>query len=256
VLWQGRDLAALSNEEMSRVRGREIGMIFQEPMTALNPVHRIGHQLVEAIRLHRPIGKTEALKEAIAMLECVRIPAAAQRAIEYPHQLSGGMKQRVMIAMALLNRPSLLIADEPTTALDVTVQAQILDLMRELQREMGMSLLLITHDLGVIAEMCDEVIVMYAGRIVERAPVRELFARPRHAYTRGLLASIPRLDGVVGSRLSTIPGMVPSLAGMPRGCRFCPRETTAPGPPQTDVRPAYRELSPRHWVEACPRCAA
>ena len=194
--------------------------------------------------------------EALTTLERVRIPDPQQRISDYPHQLSGGMKQRIMIAMALINRPQLLIADEPTTALDVTVQAQILALMRDLQREIGMAIILITHDLGVIAEMCDEVVVMYAGRIVERASVAEIFARPRHAYTKGLLASIPRLDGVPGSRLRTIEGMVPPLHQMPFGCRFCARNKEAPGAPMTERRPPYEETTPDHWVEHCARCVS
>ena len=205
--------------------------------------------------LHRQVPPRAALEEAVAMLKRVQIPSPEFRVNEYPHQLSGGMRQRVMIAMSLINSPRLLIADEPTTALDVTVQAQILDLIRDLQQSMGMSVLLITHDLGVIAEMCDEVIVMYAGRIVERASATEIFATPRHAYTRGLLASIPRLDSTPGTHLPVIEGMVPSLENMPPGCRFCPRNTGAPGEPQIQERPPYVEISPEHWIEHCPRCA-
>jgi peptide/nickel transport system ATP-binding protein len=254
ILFEGRDLAALSLEEIRKVRGREIGMIFQEPMAALNPCHRTGKQVSEVYRIHTNCSKEEAWNQSIAMLKQVGIPSPEIRAGEYPHQLSGGMRQRVMIAMALALKPKLLIADEPTTALDVTVQAQILDLMRDLQRSMGMSVLLITHDLGVIAEMCDEVVVMYAGRIVERASAEELFANPRHAYTRGLLASIPRLDSTPGTRLPIIEGMVPSLDRMPPGCRFCPRNVEAPGDPLIHERPPYVELTPGHWVEHCPRC--
>jgi len=256
ILFEGRDLAALTPEEIRKVRGARIGMIFQEPMTALNPVHRVGKQLTEAVLLHQKASPREALARAVAMLQRVQIPSPEIRVNDYPHQLSGGMRQRVMIAMALINSPRLLIADEPTTALDVTVQAQILDLMRDLQREVGMSVLLITHDLGVIAEMCDEVVVMYAGRIVERASAAELFANPRHAYTRGLLASIPRLDSTPGTHLPVIEGMVPSLDKMPAGCRFCPRNTSAPGSPLIHERPSYVELSPGHWIENCPRCAS
>jgi oligopeptide/dipeptide ABC transporter ATP-binding protein len=190
------------------------------------------------------------------MLKKVGIPSPEIRMTEHPHQLSGGMRQRVMIAMALALKPALLIADEPTTALDVTVQAQILDLMRGLQQEMGMSILLITHDLGVIAEMCDEVVVMYAGRIVERASARELFANPRHAYTKGLLSSIPRLDGTPKARLKIIEGMVPSLRDMPPGCRFCPRNGAPPDSPTLKDRPPYVEISPGHWIENCPRCGS
>jgi peptide/nickel transport system ATP-binding protein len=254
ILFEGRDLAALSLEEMRKVRGREIGMIFQEPMAALNPCHRIGKQVSEVFRIHTGCTKEAAWQQSIAMLKQVGIPSPEIRAGEYPHQLSGGMRQRVMIAMALALKPKLLIADEPTTALDVTVQAQILDLMRDLQQSMGMSVLLITHDLGVIAEMCEEVVVMYAGRIVERASARELYASPRHAYTRGLLASIPRLDSTPQTKLPIIEGMVPSLDKMPAGCRFCPRNTAAAGEPLVDERPPYVELTPGHWVEHCPRC--
>ena len=255
ILFEGRDLAALTPEEIRKVRGARIGMIFQEPMTALNPVQRIGKQLTEAILLHQPVTPREALTRAVAMLHRVQIPSPEIRVNDYPHQLSGGMRQRVMIAMALINTPRLLIADEPTTALDVTVQAQILDLIRDLQKDVGMSVLLITHDLGVIAEMCDEVVVMYAGRIVERASAAELFANPRHAYTRGLLASIPRLDSTPGTHLPVIEGMVPSLDKMPAGCRFCPRNKSAPGAPLIHERPPYVTVSPGHWIENCPRCA-
>jgi peptide/nickel transport system ATP-binding protein len=254
ILFEGRDLAALPLDDMRKIRGRDIGMIFQEPMAALNPCHRIGKQVSEVFRIHTGCTKEEAWKQSIEMLKQVGIPAPEIRAGEFPHQLSGGMRQRVMIAMALALKPKLLIADEPTTALDVTVQAQILDLIRDLQRSMGMSVLLITHDLGVIAEMCDEVVVMYAGRIVERASAQELYANPRHAYTRGLLASIPRLDSVPQTKLPIIEGMVPSLDKMPAGCRFCPRNMEAPGEPLIHERPAYVELTPGHWVEHCPRC--
>lgn len=251
IRFDGRELTTLPAEEMRRLRGKSIGMIFQEPMTALNPVHRTGRQLAEAIRLHdRGAPPAEVLRRSVEMLRRVRIPAPERRLMEYPHQLSGGMRQRVMIAMALINRPQLLIADEPTTALDVTVQAQILALISELQAEMGMSVILITHDLGVIAETCEEVAVMYAGRIVERAGVRELFANPRHAYTRGLLASIPRLETVNKIRLPAIPGHVASLDEMVDGCRFCQRM----GRPATGPRPELIEAAPGHWVENCPHC--
>ncbi len=256
IVFDGRDLAALGLDEMRKIRGREIGMIFQEPMAALNPCHRIGRQVSEVFRIHTDCSKQAAWEQSIAMLQQVGIPSPEIRAGDFPHQLSGGMRQRVMIAMALALKPKLLIADEPTTALDVTVQAQILDLIRDLQRSMGMSVLLITHDLGVIAEMCDEVVVMYAGRIVERASARELYAHPRHAYTRGLLASIPRLDSTPGTRLPIIEGMVPPLEKMPVGCRFCPRNTAAPGEPLIHQRPPYVELTPGHWIENCLRCAS
>ncbi len=257
ILFEGsRDLATAEAGTMQRVRGREIGMIFQEPMAALNPCHRIGRQVAEVFRLHTTMSEKQAWEAAVEMLRKVGIPSAEIRAMEYPHQLSGGMRQRVGIAIALALKPKLLIADEPTTALDVTVQAQILDLIRSLQQEMGMSVLLITHDLGVIAEMCDEVVVMYAGRTVERASCQELFQNPRHAYTRGLLASIPRLEGIPRTRLPIIPGAVPALHEMPTGCRFCPRNSAEPDAATLKERPPYQEISPGHWIEACPRCAA
>ncbi len=220
VLFRGRDLATLPIGEMEQVRGNEIGMVFQEPMTALNPVHTIGRQLCEVMLLHRDIAAEQAVRDAVELLERVGIPSPDIRMGEYPHQLSGGMRQRVVIAIALACRPALLIADEPTTALDVTVQAQILELIKELQAEMGMSVILITHDLGVIAETCEEVVVMYAGRIAEKGGVCDIFDRPTHPYTRGLLASIPRLDTTPKSRLNTIDGMVPGLLELPPGCRF------------------------------------
>lgn len=225
IRFRGQDLAALSLEEMRRIRGARIGMVFQEPMTALNPVHTIGRQLSEVILLHKPVSKQEALKKAVAILDRVGIPSPAIRMGEYPHQLSGGMRQRVVIAMALACEPDLLIADEPTTALDVTIQAQILELIQELQRDMGMAVMLITHDLGVIAETCQKVVVMYAGRVAERGSVFDIFDRPTHPYTQGLLASIPRLDTPPKSTLTIIPGMVPGLRDLPAGCRFenrCP----------------------------------
>jgi len=221
ILFKGEDLLALSAEQYQRIRGNRIAMIFQEPTTALNPVHRIGRQLIETLDMHRPeLSKREKTAAAVELLDRVGIPAPDQRLRDYPHQLSGGMRQRVLIAIALACRPDVLIADEPTTALDVTIQAQILELMRELQREYGMGILFITHDLGVVAELCDEVVVMYAGRVVERAGVAALFANPRHPYSEGLLASIPRLESVPKTRLVTIPGMVPALSDMPDGCRF------------------------------------
>ena len=225
----GRDLLQISEEEMRRVRGNEISMIFQEPMTSLNPVMTIGKQIAEALILHRDMDRKAAFKRAIEMLDLVRIPEPAQRAKEYPHQLSGGMRQRAMIAMALACNPKVLIADEPTTALDVTIQAQILELIVELQREFSAAVILITHDLGVVAETARRVIVMYAGRKVEEAEVGELFARPLHPYTVGLLASIPRLDLMRGQavrntgRLQEIPGIVPPLFDLPEGCAFAPR---------------------------------
>ena len=251
---KGRDLVQASDDEIRRVRGGEIGVIFQEPMSALNPVHRIGRQVVEVFRLHQKISKRDAWDAAVEMLNLVRIPAPEKRMMDYPHQLSGGMRQRIVIALALACRPSLVIADEPTTALDVTVQAQILDLMARLQDEMKMSIILITHDLGVIAETCDEVVVMYAGRVVEKASATELFANPLHAYTKGLLHSIPTLETPSKSVLNTIPGMVASLAEHTHGCRFCQRMgRSLPG---TRERPAFIEVSPGHWVENCAVCTA
>ncbi len=254
VMFKGRDLTRLKPDEMRKVRGNEIGVIFQEPMTALNPVHRIGKQLSESFLLHKKMSKRQAWEASIEMMRLVKIPAPEQRAGDYPHQLSGGMRQRIVIAMALACRPDLVIADEPTTALDVTVQAQILDLMKRLQAEMGMSVMLITHDLGVIAETCDEVVVMYGGRVVERAPVKLLFANPLHAYTRGLLASIPRLETPRKSRLPVIPGMVAALKDFVPGCRFCQRMDRQGS--TLRERPPFLEAAPGHWVEACPLCYA
>ncbi|EPZ48223.1 MULTISPECIES: ABC transporter ATP-binding protein [Alicyclobacillus] len=222
IMYQGRDLLKLTENQMRQVRGNEIGMIFQEPMTSLNPVHKIGRQIGETLLLHRGMSASRARKESIEMLKRVGIPRAEQIVDEYPHQLSGGMRQRVMIAIAMACNPSLLIADEPTTALDVTIQAQILELMKQLAKENGTSILLITHDLGVVAETCDRVAVMYAGRIVEEGPVRKIFKNPQHPYTRGLLNSIPKLTGE-RKRLEPIEGNVPSLRNMPDGCRFAPR---------------------------------
>jgi peptide/nickel transport system ATP-binding protein len=252
VEFKGRDLLKASDTEMRKVRGNEIGVIFQEPMTALNPVHRIGRQISECFLLHKRMSRKQAWEASIEMLRKVRIPAPELRMGDYPHQLSGGMRQRVVIAMALACGPDLVIADEPTTALDVTVQAQILDLMKQLQTEMGMSIVLITHDLGVIAETCDEVVVMYAGRVVERAPAKQLFAKPMHAYTRGLLGSIPTLATPPKSVLPTIPGMVAGLADLVPGCRFCQRMGRGGG--ILRERPEFEEVAPDHWVETCPNC--
>ena len=240
ILFKGRDLVQAKETDMHGIRGRHIGVIFQEPMTALNPVHSIGRQIGESLMLHRGMNTREARDAAIQLLQRVRIPAPEQRVDEFPHQLSGGMRQRVVIAIALACHPELIIADEPTTALDVTVQAQILSLLKDLQAEMGSSSILITHDLGVIAQSCDSVVVMYAGRVVEKAPVRELFA-------------IPQLSSVRKTKLPTIPGQVASIADFVPGCRFCQRQ----GVPAEELteRPPLVEISPDHFVEACPRCA-
>ena len=222
IMFDGQDLLKLPEKEMRKLRGNRISMIFQEPMTSLNPVFTIGYQIEESLKLHKGLDKQAARNRAIELLELVGIPEAGKRVDEYPHQLSGGMRQRVMIAMALSGDPELLIADEPTTALDVTIQAQILQLLKDLQKKLHMSIIIITHDLGVIAEMADEVAVMYAGDIVEKAPTRALFDDPKHPYTIGLMNSIPDIDDHV-TRLRTLEGLVPSLYDMPGGCRFAPR---------------------------------
>ncbi len=220
VMFKGEDLTLLPLAEMEKVRGAKIGMVFQEPMTALNPVHTIGRQITEVLFLHKKISSVEAIRQAVAILDKVGIPSPEVRLTEYPHQLSGGMRQRVVIAMALACKPALLIADEPTTALDVTIQAQILELIKDLQAEMGMSVILITHDLGVIAETCDDVVVMYAGKVAEKGTVFDIFDRPAHPYTRGLLASITTHETIPKSKLAVIEGMVPGLLDLPPGCRF------------------------------------
>ena len=222
ILFDGTDILKLPEPEMRKLRGNRISMIFQEPMTSLNPVFTIGYQIEESLILHKGMDKKAARQQAIHLLELVGIPEAGKRVDEYPHQLSGGMRQRVMIAMALAGDPELLIADEPTTALDVTIQAQILDLLKSLQKKLNMSIIIITHDLGVISEMADEVVVMYAGEIVEKAKTRELFDDPKHPYTAGLMNSVPDVDEDV-ERLRTLEGLVPSLYDMPKGCRFAPR---------------------------------
>lgn len=222
IIYNGKDLTKYSEEEMRSIRGNEISMIFQEPMTSLNPVFTVGHQIDEAVILHQKVSKNEAKKRSIEMLKLVGIPAPEQRYSDYPHQLSGGMRQRVMIAMALSCNPQLLIADEPTTALDVTVQAQILELIKKLQKEFGMAMIMITHDLGVIAEVCDRVAVMYAAKVVEYSTVDEIFYNPRHPYTLGLLNSLPKI-GHIKDKLETIEGSVPSATNFPIGCHFCTR---------------------------------
>ncbi len=251
VLWDGRDLVPLPSHEMEKLRGREIGVVFQEPMTALNPVYTVGDQIAEGLRRHEGLSRAAALDRAAELLALVHIPQAARRVRDYPHQFSGGMRQRVMIALALACKPRLLIADEPTTALDVTIQAQILDLLTELKERLGMAVLLITHAMGVVAEVAQRVVVMYAGQVVEEADVEALFERPWHPYTQGLIRSIPRIDAGAarGSRLVSIPGTVPSLVDPPVGCRFAPRCAHARDA-CTQATPALREVAPGHRV-AC-----
>jgi peptide/nickel transport system ATP-binding protein len=253
ITYAGKNLLALPAPEMRAIRGNRIAMIFQEPMTSLNPVYTAGAQVAEAVRLHQGKSKAEARQVAIEMFKLVGIPSPEERVDAYPHQLSGGMRQRVMIAMALACKPDLLIADEPTTALDVTIQAQILALLKKLQEELGMSILLITHDLGVVAETCDEVVVMYCGRVVERAPTVQLFAQPRHHYTAGLLASVPSYDDGAATdrkRLVEIKGMVPSLAELPTGCKFVDR---CPAAQQKcrDVEPPLAPLGADNHLVRC-----
>ncbi|MGI8905825.1 MAG: ABC transporter ATP-binding protein [Candidatus Sumerlaeaceae bacterium] len=248
IFYRGQNLLDLPERDMRKVRGNKISMIFQEPMTSLNPVFTVGDQIGEAFRVHRGMGKRESIREAVRMLDLVRIPSAQQRVREYPHQMSGGMRQRVMIAMALACNPDLLIADEPTTALDVTVQAQILNLMEDLKEEFGSSIMMITHDLGVIAEISDHVAVMYAGQIVEYADVNSLFAEPLHPYTLGLLKSIPRIDEIKQQKkLYSIEGNVPDPSLHPAGCRFHPRCPYATAECTQGVPPLY-EVSPSHSV--------
>jgi len=255
VKLDGRDLLALDERAMRQVRGKDISMIFQEPMTSLNPVMTIGNQIAEALLLHEGLSRPDALRRAVEILRLVRIPEPEQRLKEYPHQLSGGMRQRVMIAMALACNPKVLLADEPTTALDVTIQAQILDIILDLQKKLGTAVILITHDLGVVAETAQRVIVMYAGRKVEEALVGELFARPLHPYTHGLMASIPRLElmrggtGETKRRLEEIKGIVPALTNLPVGCTFAPRCPFALEKCRREF-PPYEEKRPGHWA-AC-----
>jgi len=250
ILWQGKDLVPWGKHEMRRIRSREIGIVFQEPMTSLNPVYTVGEQIAEVIRLHEGLGRRAARDRVVEMLRLVHIPNPERRARDYPHQFSGGMRQRVMIAMALSCNPKLLIADEPTTALDVTIQAQILELLVEMKSRLGMAVMLITHAMGVVAETAQRVAVMYAGKVVEEAPVGELFARPRHPYTQGLIRSIPRLDRAGRKvRLEAIPGVVPSLLDPAPGCRFAPRCRFAMAA-CTRATPDLRQIGPGHKV-AC-----
>jgi len=255
ILWRGRDLVPLPQDAMCRIRSKEIAMVFQEPMTSLNPVYTVGEQVAEVIRLHQGLGRRAAMARAVEMLRVVHIPHPERRVRDYPHQFSGGMRQRVMIAMALACEPQLLIADEPTTALDVTIQAQILELLAELKSKLGMAVMLITHAMGVIAETTQRVAVMYAGKVVEEAPVAELFRAPRHPYTRGLIRSIPRIDlaAVRKERLEAIPGVVPSLLEPPAGCRFAPR--CAHAREECRETPPLREIGAGHKV-ACVRAEA
>jgi peptide/nickel transport system ATP-binding protein len=251
ILWQGRDLVPLSSDAMRSIRAKEIAIVFQEPMTSLNPVYSVGEQIAEVLRLHEGLNRKDAMDRAIEMLRLVHIPTPERRGRDYPHQFSGGMRQRVMIAMALSCNPKLLIADEPTTALDVTIQAQILELMGELKERLGMSIMLITHAMGVVAETAQRVVVMYAGKVVEEAPVGELFAHPRHPYTQGLIRSIPRIDTAAMQkvRLEAIAGIVPKLINPPEACRFAPRCKFASAA-CLEATPALREVAPGHKV-AC-----
>jgi peptide/nickel transport system ATP-binding protein len=252
ILYDGRNLLDLTPAQMRKIRGKEIAMIFQEPMTSLNPVFTVGEQIAEALRLHEGLNRRDAMDKTVEMLKLVHIPNAERRVKEYPHQLSGGMRQRIMIAMALSCNPKLLIADEPTTALDVTIQAQILELLNELKSKLGMAIMLITHDMGVIAETAQRVVVMYAAKVAEEAPVGDLFKEPLHPYTQGLLRSIPRIDlaAVKKLKLETIPGTVPTLRGPEKpGCRFAPRCSFAK-PMHFENTPELKEVRPGHKV-AC-----
>ena len=248
ILWQGRDLVPLSSKELDHIRAKEIAIVFQEPMTSLNPVYTVGEQIAEVIRRHEGLGRKAALDLTVEMLNLVQIPNPQRRVHDYPHQFSGGMRQRVMIAMALSCKPKLLIADEPTTALDVTIQAQILDLLQDMKSRFGMAIMLITHAMGVVAETTQRVVVMYAGKVIEEASVERLFANPRHPYTQGLIRSIPRIDrsGQAKTRLEAIGGVVPSLLNPPPGCRFAARckfampECRAAVPPLREVEPGHK----------------
>ena len=252
ILYEGQNIAAFSEERMRSIRGNDISMIFQEPMTSLNPVFSVGEQIAEAVRIHQKLNRREARNRAIEMLRLVKIAEPEKRLNDYPHQMSGGMRQRVMIAMTLSCNPKLLIADEPTTALDVTIQAQILELISELQEQLGMAVLMITHDLGVVAEQADEVAVMYAGKIIEHATPETIFANPKHPYTVGLMKSIPGM-GTPGRRLDTIPGVVPSPLNWPTGCRFRTRCKDA-GDICAGKQPELIEIEPGHSV-ACLKVA-
>ena len=251
IFFEGRDILSLSVDEMYNIRGNEIGFIFQEPMTALNPVKKIGSQLCESLFVHQKVNsRKQAINEAIHYLKQVGIPSPEKCINEYPHQLSGGMRQRVVIAIALICKPKLIIADEPTTALDVTVQAQILNLILELREKFGISVIFITHDMGVVSEICDEIVVMYAGRIVERGEINSIFENPRHAYTKALLNSIPKLEMESKTKLNVIPGTVTGAAQFFEGCRFCQRM----GREDTGKKPEEIQISEKHWVENCPYC--
>ena len=247
ILWRGRDLIPLQAADMDRIRGREIAMVFQEPMTSLNPVYTVGDQIAESLRTHEKMSEKAALKAAVDMLHLVQISNPERRVHDYPHQFSGGMRQRVMIAMALACKPQLLIADEPTTALDVTIQAQILELLADMKQRFGMAIMLITHAMGVVAENAQRVVVMYAGKVVEEASVEELFANPRHPYTQGLIRSIPRVDSRLRDkvRLEQIPGTVPSLLNPPTGCRFAARCRYVTDPCRS-AEPPLRTVAPDH----------
>jgi peptide/nickel transport system ATP-binding protein len=251
ILWQGRDIVPMNDDAMRAIRMKEIAIVFQEPMTSLNPVYTVGEQIAEGLVLHEGLSKKDALSRAVEMLKLVHIPTPERRVNDYPHQFSGGMRQRVMIAMALACKPKLLIADEPTTALDVTIQAQILDLLSELKSELGMAIMLITHAMGVVAEVAQRVVVMYAGKVVEEATVEELFAHPRHPYTQGLIRSIPRIDTAASRkvRLEAISGTVPKLIAPKEGCRFAPRCKFAMTA-CTNATPPLRQVAPGHKV-AC-----